>query len=154
MEVPPGVSDGLELRISGGGDAGRTGGLAGDLYVRTQVEPHPVFDRRGNDLVAALEVPFTLAALGGEVQVRTLDGTEELKIDAGVASGTIVRLKGRGVPNLGRRGRGDLYVQVRVQTPSPNTKEERELIERLAELRGEPHGKGHRYDAELRRPEQ
>ena len=153
VEVPPGVSDGLELRISGGGDAGRAGGMGGDLYVRIHVEPHQVFDRRGNDLLASLEIPFTLAALGGEVEVQTLDGTEELRIEAGVASGTIVRLKGRGVPNLGRRGRGDLYVEVRVQTPKPDSKEERELLERLAELRGEPHGKGHPFAGRLERPD-
>ena len=153
VEVPPGVSDGLELRISGGGDAGRAGGMAGDLYVRIHVEPHDVFDRRGNDLVASLEIPFTLAALGGEAEVSTLDGAEELRIEPGVASGTVVRFKGRGVPNLGRRGRGDLYVQVHVETPKPDSKEERELLERLAELRGEPHGKGHPYTGTLERPE-
>src|SRR5256714_7811696 len=76
VEVPPGVSDGLELRISAGGDAGRAGGMAGDLYVRINVAPHDVFDRRGNDLVATLEVPFTLAALGGQAEVQTLDGAE------------------------------------------------------------------------------
>src|SRR5437667_152362 len=79
VEVPPGVADGLELRISAGGDAGRSGGMPGDLYVRVQVIPHERFERRGNDLVALLEVPFTLAALGGEVELETLDGPEELK---------------------------------------------------------------------------
>ena len=153
VEVPPGVSDGLELRISGGGDAGRSGGMAGDLYVHIQVEEHETFERRGSDLVAQLDVPFTLASLGGEVEVQTLDGTEQVKVDPGVASGTILRLKGKGVPNLGRRGRGDLYLGVHVETPKPQTTEERELIERLAELRGEPHGTGHPHPGELRRPE-
>jgi molecular chaperone DnaJ len=153
LEVPAGVSDGLELRVSAGGDAGRSGGMAGDLYVRVEVEPHDTFDRRGNDLVATLEVPFTLAALGGDAEIQTLDGPEHLKIDPGVASGTVLRLKGRGIPNLGRRGRGDLYVDVRVQTPAPHSKEERELLERLAELRGEPHGKGHPFEGRLSRPD-
>jgi molecular chaperone DnaJ len=153
VEVPPGVADGLELRISAGGDAGRAGGMPGDLYVRVQVEPHDRFERRGSDLVSLLEVPFTLAALGGEVEVPTLDGTEHVRIDPGTASGQILKLRGRGVPNLGRRGRGDLFLTMHVQTPEPRSKEERGLVERLAEIRGEPHGKGNPWSGTLRRPE-
>ena len=153
VDVPAGVADGLELRISGGGDAGRAGGMAGDLYVHVQVEPHDLFVRRGNDLNTVLILPFTLAALGGDVELHTLDGPEHLKVDAGTVSGQTVRLKGRGVPNLGRRGRGDLFVTMHVDTPEPKSKEERRLIERLAELRGEPHGKGNVHPGKLRRPE-
>jgi molecular chaperone DnaJ len=153
VEVPAGVTDGLELRISGAGDAGRSGGMPGDLYVRIVVEPHGVFARRGTDLMALLEVPFTLAALGGEVEIQTLDGPEKLRIEQGAESGSVLRLKGHGVPNLGRRGRGDLYVQVQVETPAARSKEERELLERLAELRGEPHGKGKPHPSRLRHPE-
>jgi len=153
VEVPPGVADGLELRVSGAGDAGRSGGMPGDLYVRTHVEPHQRFERRGNDLVAVLDLPFTLAALGGEVELGTLDGPEHVRVDAGAVSGQTVRLKGRGVPNLGRRGRGDLYLVFHVETPEPRSKEERELVERLAEIRGERLEKGERHPGVLRRPE-
>jgi molecular chaperone DnaJ len=96
----------------------------------------------------------TLAALGGEVEVRTLDGDEEVRIEPGVESGTLLKLRGRGVPNLGRRGRGDLYLTVQVQTPAPRSKEERALLEQLAELRDEPHGKGNTFPARLRHPEE
>lgn len=153
VDVPAGVADGLELRISGVGDGGRSGGGPGDLYVRVHVESHDRFIRRGNDLLAILDVPFTLAALGGEVELPTLDGPEQVRIDAGTRSGQTVRLKGHGVPNLGRRGRGDLFVTMHVDTPEPRSKEERALIERLAELRGEPHGRGNVHPGTLRRPE-
>jgi molecular chaperone DnaJ len=153
VDVPAGVADGLELRISSGGDAGRSGGMPGDLYVHVQVEPHDRFVRRGNDLLAVLDVPFTLAALGGEVELLTLDGPEHVRIEAGTMSEQTVRLKGRGVPHLGRRGRGDLFVTMHVETPEPRSKEERALIERLAELRGESHGKGNVRPGTLRRPE-
>ena len=151
VEVPPGVSDGLDLRISGAGDAGRAGGLAGDLYVRLDVQPHPSFERRGSDLVSVLEIPMTLASLGGEVEVETLDGVERVKVDGGTQSGSVVRIKGRGVPHLGRRGRGDLFLSIQVQTPRGLKREEREIVERLAELRGEPRGQTRR--AQLKRPE-
>ena len=151
VEVPPGVSDGLELRISGAGDAGRAGGLAGDLYVRLDVQPHPAFERRGSDLISVLEVPMTLATLGGEVEVETLDGVERVRVDAGTQSGAMLRIKGRGVPHLGRRGRGDLFLSLHVQTPQGLKREQREIVERLAELRGEPRGEPGR--ATLKRPE-
>ena len=151
VEVPSGVSDGLELRISAAGDAGRAGGLAGDLYVRLEVEPHPSFERRGSDLVSVLEVPMTVAALGGDLEVETLDGVERVRIDSGTQSGQVIRLKGRGVPHLGRRGRGDLFLSVSVETPHDLKREERQLLERLAELRGERRREPTR--APLRRPE-
>ncbi len=137
VEVPAGVSDGLEMRMSGAGHAGRVGGAPGDLYVSFRVEPHPVFERRGSDLFAVLDVPLSRAALGAELEVETLDGAERVRIDAGTESGAVVRLKGQGVPNLGRRGRGDLFLTVQVETPKQLNKEERKLLERLGELRGE-----------------
>lgn len=152
VEVPAGVTDGLELRISGGGDSGRQGGLPGDLYVALQVEPHPVFERRGQDLFALLEVPMTRAVLGGEFDVQTLDGPERVRLEPGTESGTEVRLRGRGVPSLGRRGRGDLFLTVHVETPKRLGREERRLLERLAELRGEARAKGEPAPARLRRP--
>src|ERR671919_1666997 len=103
VEVPPGVTDGLELRISGAGHGGRAGGSPGDLYVSLEVEPHEVFERRGHDLFAVLEVPMTRAALGAEVEIETLDGPERVRIDPGTRSGSVIRLRGHGTPNLGRR---------------------------------------------------
>jgi molecular chaperone DnaJ len=151
VEVPAGVTDGLELRIAGGGHAGRAGGPPGDLYVALDVQPHPVFERRGQDLFAVLEVPMTQAALGAEVEVPTLDGTEKVKLDAGTGNGQLVRLKGRGVPHLGRKARGDLFLSVHVTTPEPRSREERKLMEQIAQLRREPTGKGP-HPATLRRP--
>jgi molecular chaperone DnaJ len=151
VEVPAGVTDGLELRIAGGGHAGRAGGPPGDLYVALDVQPHPVFERRGQDLFAVLEVPMTQAALGAEIEVPTLDGTEKVKLDAGTGNGQLVRLKGRGVPHLGRKARGDLFLSVHVTTPEPRSREERKLMEQIAQLRREPTGKGP-HPATLRRP--
>jgi len=151
LEVPPGVDEGMEMRVTGEGRAGRAGGPAGDLYVRLRVEPHPVFDRRGQDLEAALVVPLTVAALGGDVGVQTLDGNETVRIEPGTPSGHVIRLRGRGIANLERRGRGDLYLTVAVDTPKPASKAERALLEQLAELRGERPAKGKGSPGTLRR---
>jgi molecular chaperone DnaJ len=150
-DVPAGVADGMELRIAGAGNAGRAGGPAGDLYLQTAIEPHPSFERSGSDLVAILDVPLTQAVLGTEVDVRTLDGTERVKVPAGTQPGTVIRLRGQGVPNLGRRGRGDLFLTVQVVVPEHLKREERGLVERLAELRSEDAKKN---EARLRRPTQ
>jgi molecular chaperone DnaJ len=151
VEIPAGVSDGMELRVSGGGHAGVAGGPAGDLFVSLQVEPSLAFERRGQDLHAILDISPTQAVLGGEVVVATLDGDELVRIEPGTESGTIVCLRGKGVPNLNRRGRGDLYVTLHVVTPRDLSKEERALYERLASLRAE--GPGAEITGELRRPE-
>jgi len=150
VEIPAGVSDGLELRVSGNGHAGIAGGPAGDLYVHLGVEEDPAFERRGQDLYAVLDLPVTLASLGGEVSIETLEGSETLKIEPGTESGTVLRLKGMGVPNLQRRGRGDMFVTLHLVTPTDLNREQRKLLEQLAELRGEQR-KG--TAAELRRPE-
>ena len=151
VEVPAGVGDGVELRIEGSGHQGRRGTPPGDLYLGLRVRPHPVFERRGQDLAAVLEVPLTQAILGGEVEIETLDGAESVKIPAGSRPGTVVRMGGRGVPNLGRRGRGDLYIELDVVVPERLSRKERALVEQLAELRDEPTGKG-TVPGRLRRP--
>jgi molecular chaperone DnaJ len=152
VDVPAGVADGVELRISGAGHAGRAGGTAGDLYLSIEVDEHAVFERRGQDLFAVLELPMVQAALGADLEVETLDGPERIQIDPGTESGTTFRLRGKGMPNLGRRGRGDLFVTVHVATPAQLSREERGLLERLADLRGEAAGKRVRDRATLRRP--
>ncbi|HEY7401123.1 MAG TPA: molecular chaperone DnaJ [Actinomycetota bacterium] len=153
VDIPAGVSDGMELRVSGGGHAGTAGGPAGDLYVGIRVEPSPQFERRGQDLLAVLDVPFTQAALGGEVEVETLDGVERIKIEPGTESGATVRLRGAGVPNLNRRGRGDLFVTVHVTVPGQLSKDERRVVEELAALRHEETSKRAPAAGRLRRPE-
>ena len=153
VDVPAGVSHGLELRISAAGDSGRAGGTTGDLYLGVSVEPHTVYERRGSDLHAVLEVPMTQAALGAELEVTTLDGVERVRIPPGTRSGSVIRLRGKGVPHLGRRGRGDLLLAVDVATPEDLGRAERSLLEQLAELRGEPAGKHVTAPARLRRAE-
>ena len=151
VDIPAGVADGLDLRIAGAGHAGRAGGPAGDLYLSISVEEDPEFERRGSDVFAVLEVPMTQASLGVEVEVETLDGREKIDVEPGTASGTTIRLRGKGVPNIGRRGRGDLFLTIQVVTPTPDSKEERRLLEQLAQIRGEPAGKRASARGELRR---
>jgi molecular chaperone DnaJ len=152
IDVPAGVTDGMELRIGGAGHAGRAGGPPGDMYLSIHVDEDPVFERHGADAFAVLEVPMVQAALGGEVQVATLDGTERVVIDPGTESGTTVRLKGKGIPNLGRGGRGDLFLTIAVQTPRDLSRDQRRLVEELARLRGEVAGKRTSTEGALRRP--
>ncbi|MEX2422284.1 MAG: DnaJ C-terminal domain-containing protein, partial [Actinomycetota bacterium] len=135
----------------GAGNAGLAGGPSGDLFVRLTVEESPAFDRRGQDLSTVLDVSVTQATLGAKVVIDGLDGEEAVKIEPGTESGTVLRLRGKGIPNVQRRGRGDLFITVHVVTPRDLSRDERKLFEQLAELRG---GSRH-IDARgtLRRPE-
>jgi len=137
VHVPAGVEDGMQLRLPDEGEDGRAGGASGDLSIALRVRPHDVFERRGQDLACTISVPMTRAALGGDVRVETLDGPETIRLDAGTVGGTVHRVKGKGVPHLRKRGRGDLLVTVLVDTPKPHSKEERRLLEQLADVRGE-----------------
>jgi molecular chaperone DnaJ len=137
VEVPAGVADGMELRMEGAGEDGRGGGRQGDLYLTLAVDPHPVFERRGQDIVGVLEVPVMAAVVGVEVEVDTLDGPATVTVPPGTRAGTVLRVKGAGVPNLGRRGRGDLLLQVDLDVPAKLGRDERRLVEDLAERRGE-----------------
>lgn len=153
IEIPAGVSEGMELRVTGNGHAGIAGGPPGDLYVGISVEPAEEFDRRGQDVFTVLDVSMTQATLGAELEIGGLDGPERISVDAGTESGTVVRIKGGGVPNVNRRGRGDLYVTLHIVTPDGLSREERKLWERLSELRGEQTSKHEPVQARLRRPE-
>ncbi len=137
VDIPAGVSHGMELRIEGAGDDGPGGGTAGDLYLALSVEPHPVFERRDHNLLCSLPLPATAAILGAEVEIDTLDGQATIQVPAGTQPGTVIKLSGKGVPNLGRRGRGDLLVRVDVEIPQRVGRRERPLIEEFAERRGE-----------------
>jgi molecular chaperone DnaJ len=137
IDIPPGLEDGSQIRYQGRGHAGQFGGPPGDLIVELAVDPHPVFDRRGDDLICTVEVPMTVAALGGSVPLETLDGTETVEIDAGTQSGEVKRFRKRGVPHPDGRGRGDLLAQVAVVTPTHLGEQQRALIRQLAQLRGE-----------------
>jgi molecular chaperone DnaJ len=140
VSVPAGVEDGNTLRLDGRGESGLRGGPGGDLYVQLLVRPHAVFLRDGDNLVCSMRVPFTVAALGADIPVATLDGDESLHVAAGTQPGTLLRIRGKGVPRLGGRGRGDLIVQVDVEVPTKLHAEERDLLMKLAETRGERAG--------------
>lgn len=137
VEVPAGVDHGSTLRLTGRGPAGPRGGPAGDLYVHLAVRPDERFTRSGDDLQAVLPVSMTQAALGATVEFETLDGVEQIGVAPGTQGGAVVRLRGRGVPHVRGRGRGDLLVHVSVETPGDLTKEQEELLRRLAVERGE-----------------
>ncbi|HEX9969371.1 MAG TPA: molecular chaperone DnaJ [Acidimicrobiales bacterium] len=137
VEVPGGVDDGSTLRLTGRGAAGPRGGPAGDLYVHLSVVGSERFRRQGYDLVHELHVPVTQAALGAHLPFETLDGVEDLVLPAGTQTGRVFRLRGRGVPHVDGRGRGDLLVQVVVDTPTDLSKAEEDVLRQLAALRGE-----------------
>jgi molecular chaperone DnaJ len=132
VNVPAGVEDGTRIRYQEQGDAGVNGGPAGDLYVVLKVKPHPFFEREGKDLHCSVPISFTQASLGAEIVVPTLDGGEhKLKVPEGTQSGTTFRVRGKGVPVLQSSGKGDMYVHVRIQTPSKLSKRQRELLAEL-----------------------
>lgn len=137
VRIPAGVDEGSRLRLVGEGEAGDQGMPAGDLYVVTRVRKHPFFEREGNDLACEIALSFTQAALGARIEIPTLEGNEVLKVAAGTQPGEIIRLKGKGVQDVGGRRKGDLFVKVLVKTPENLSKEQKALLGKLAELRGE-----------------
>ena len=135
VRIPVGVKDGSRVRAAGEGASGANGGVSGDLYLRVQIRPHPVFERKGNDLHTKVAVPITTAVLGGEAHVPTLTGSVRLKIPEGTQNGQVFRLKGHGMPQVGRPDeRGDLYATVEVQLPRSLTREQRQHYEALQKL--------------------
>jgi molecular chaperone DnaJ len=132
VKIPPGISNGQQLRLQDEGEAGAGGGPAGHLFVVIHVQEHEFFRRDGNNLFCEIPVNFTTVALGGEVQVPTLDGPEKVKVPEGTQTGTTLRLRGKGMPDVNGRGRGDLFATVQVQTPRKLTKDQKRLLEQLA----------------------
>jgi len=137
VKVPAGVEDGTRILYSGHGDAGLDGGPAGDVYVVLHVTEHPFFERDGKDLHCAIPVSYTQAALGATVKIPTLEGEATLEIPAGTQTGTSFRMRRKGFPVLNGSGRGDLFVEVKVSTPTKLTRQQRELLEQLAETLGQ-----------------
>ena len=132
-KIPAGINDGGKLKFRGHGQAGHRGAAAGDLYIIVQVKKHPVFTRKGSNILMNLPLKFTEAALGATIKVPTIDGSVGLKIPAGTQSGQTLRIKGRGVPKARGAGVGDLMVTVQVQVPAKLSPDQRELLARLAD---------------------
>ncbi len=131
VSVPPGVEDGTRIRYQEQGDAGPNGAPAGDLYVVLRVKPHSFFEREGKDLYCSVPISFSQAALGSEIIIPTLDGEHRLKVPEGTQSGTTFRIRSKGLQALQSSGKGDLFVRIRVQTPSRLNKRQKELLEEL-----------------------
>jgi molecular chaperone DnaJ len=132
VKIPAGIASGQQLRLQGEGEGGTLGGPAGHLYVVVHVQEHEFFRRDGVNLFCEIPVNFTTLALGGEIVVPTLDGPETVKVPEGTQTGTTLRIRSKGMPEIGSRHRGDLFATVQVQTPKKLNKEQRQLLEQLA----------------------
>jgi len=137
LKIPAGVDDGARLRSGGGGEAGLRGGSSGDLYVVIHLKEHSIFERDGMDLHCDMPIPFSVAALGGEVRVPTLSGAVSLKIPAGTQGGSVFRIRGQGMPALQSSSRGDILARVQVEVPTRLNGDQRKALEHFAELCGE-----------------
>jgi curved DNA-binding protein len=135
LKLKPGVRDAQKLRIKGKGEPGAGGGPDGDLYLEVSVKPHPVFERKEDDLYRDMPITVSTAALGGKVTVPLLEGSISMNIAAGTNNGKVLRLKGKGMPIYGKEGAGDLYLTVRLQLPENLTQAELDLFEQLRKLR-------------------
>ena len=133
VKVPAGVEAGTRIRYAGEGDAGRRGGPKGDLYIILAIRPHDFFERHGQDLYCVLPISFPQAALGAEFEIPGIDGPIDIRIPEGTQSGRELRVRGRGVPHLNEKGKGDLIVKVMVQIPRKLNRAQRELVTKLAE---------------------
>ena len=133
INIPAGVAEGMQLSMSGKGNAARRGGMPGDLLIVIEEEAHPELLRDENDLVYNLLLSFPTAALGGTVEIPTIDGRVKVKIDAGTQPGKVLRLRGKGLPTVNQYGTGDLLVNISVYVPETLTKEERKTVEKLEE---------------------
>jgi len=133
VKVPAGVEDGTRIRYSGEGEAGRFGGPRGDLYVVLTVRPHDFFERDGYDLHCVVPISFPQAALGADIEIPSLDGEVTLKIPEGTQNGKEFRIRSQGVPHLNEHGRGDLIVEVMIQTPKKLSRQQRDLVKQLAD---------------------
>jgi len=136
IKIPAGIRDGGQLKFAGEGEPGPQGAPPGDLYLTVRIQPHPTFTRVGDDIYVLKEISFIQAALGDTVEVETVEKPVKLKIPPGTQSGTLFRLKGKGVPHLRGRGRGDQYVRIRVKVPEKLSREQRRLLGEFRRLEG------------------
>lgn len=136
VKIPAGVDDGAKLRVPGEGEGGERGGPPGDLYVIIRVRSHEFFKRQGNDLICEVPISFVHAALGGEMEVPTMDGSAKLTIPEGTQTGTLFRLKGKGVPSLRGFGRGDQLVKVNVEVPRRLNSRQKKILQEFAQAGG------------------
>src|SRR5690606_13922511 len=137
VRVPAGVETGSRLRSSGNGEAGQAGGQSADLYIVINVRDHELFERQARDLFCEIPIKFTLATLGGSIEVPTLFGKAALKVPAGTQSGTTFRLKGKGMPSLRGRSQGDQLARVHVEVPQSLSSEQRKILEEFAKVSGD-----------------
>jgi molecular chaperone DnaJ len=136
LKIPGGVETGSRLRLQGEGEPGDPGAPAGDLYVVIHVEPHETFRRQDDDIMTVVPISYSQATLGGQIEIPTLEGTDNMEIPPGTQTGHEFRIPGKGVRHLRGRGRGDLRIVVYIETPKKISKEQEELLRRLAEIEG------------------
>jgi molecular chaperone DnaJ len=137
VTIPPGCDAGATKLVNGAGNKPRADRAPGDLEITISVQPHPFFRRTGDDVLCTVPITFTHAALGGEVEVPTLDGKGKLRVPSGTQPGTVLRIKGKGIPHRGGAGRGDQRVEVTIEVPTQLTEAQRQLLEALARELGE-----------------
>ena len=137
LKIPAGIRERTRLRSLGNGEAGIGGGPPGDLYVVIHINEHKIFQREGDDLYCEVPIPFSIAALGGEIDVPTLEGKAHLKVPAGTQSGQMFKLRDKGIVNINGHGHGDLFARLIVEVPSRLNNEQRQKLEEFAALCGE-----------------
>ena len=137
VNVPAGIDDGQTISLRGEGEPGIRGGPPGDLYIGVRVKPHPLFQRQGNDVICEIPVTFVQAALGSELEVPTLDGKVKYTVPEGTQTGTVFRLKNKGIPFLRGNGRGDQYVKVSVEVPQKLNEKQKSILREFAEISGD-----------------
>ncbi|MCX7746841.1 MAG: molecular chaperone DnaJ [Clostridia bacterium] len=137
VNIPAGIDDGQTISLRGEGEPGARGGPSGDLYISIRVKPHTIFQRQGNDIVCEIPITFVQAALGAELEVPTLDGKVRYNVPEGTQTGSVFRIKAKGVPFLRGNGRGDLYVKVNVEVPKKLNEKQKSILKEFAELSGD-----------------
>ena len=142
VSIPAGIDDGQRVVLGGQGSDGREGGPAGDLYIFVNVRPHPVFEREGTDIYCEIPISFTEAALGAEIDIPTLEGSEKYQIPEGTQTGTTFTLRQKGVPVVNSKNRGNLNISVKVEVPKNLNAEQKELLRKFADSCGEANTKG------------